>query len=71
MAEIENMAGPAGGAAENLCHATFDVFRRREQRDRIEVALHGDVVTDSGPAFVEIDAPVETDHVAAGGANMF
>ena len=69
VAEIENMSGTAAGAAQDFRHAAFDFFRRSEQRDRIEVALHGDVVADRGPAVVEIDAPVQADDIAAGGAD--
>ena len=70
VAEIENMSGTAAGAAQDFRHSAFDFFRRGEQRDRVEVALHGDIVADGGPAFVEIDTPVEADDIAAGGADV-
>ena len=62
--------GTAAGAAQDFCHSAFDFFRRSEQRDRIEVALDGDVVADGGPAFVKIDTPVQADDIAAGGADV-
>ncbi len=65
------MSGFAAGAAENFRDATFDFFRRGEERHWVEVALHRDVVANRGPAVVEIDAPIETDHAATGGANLF
>ena len=34
-------------------------------------ALHGNVMPERCPAFIKVHAPVETDHVAAGGANLF
>ena len=71
MAEIENMAVPAVGAPQNFRHSAFDFSRRCEQRNRIEVALHRDIMTDRCPTFVEVDAPIQADDVAAGGANMF
>ena len=63
------MARAAGGAVEDVLHALADVRGLREQDGRIEVALHGDVVAHGRPARVQIDAPVEADHVAAGGAH--
>ena len=71
VAEIEDMAGTAAGAAEDFSHSVFDFLRRCEERDRVKVALDGDIVADCGPAFVEIDTPVEADDIAAGGAHLF
>ena len=69
MAEIEDVAGAAGGAGEHVARAGLDALPRAEQRRRIEVALHAAVVADDGPAVVERDPPVEADHVAAGGGH--
>src|SRR5262245_30148104 len=59
VAEVKDMAGTPCGTAQNVGHAAFDFFRRREQRDGIEIALHGNIVADRRPAFVEIDPPIE------------
>ena len=45
-------------------------FNRREERDRIEIALHCvAVMADGAPAFVERLPPVEADHVGASGSH--
>ena len=46
VAEIENMAGLTAGAAQNFGHSAFYFFRRCEQGDRIEIALHRDIMTE-------------------------
>ena len=40
-----------------------------EQHGRVEVSLDGAVIAGELPALVERDAPVEADHVAAGGGH--
>ena len=66
VAQVEDVPGATGRAVKDRLHALADERRRREQHGGIEVALDGDVVSDGGPAGGEIDAPVETDHVATG-----
>ena len=70
VAEIENVPWPTGGAPENFADATFDFFGRREQRDRIEITLHRDIMSDGAPAFIQIYPPVEPDHIATRSANV-
>ena len=65
MAEVEDVAGPAGGAPQDAPHRGLERLGWRQQGDGIEVALHADVLADGAPARVEVHAPVETDHVAA------
>ena len=60
------MAGAAGGAAEDVERARLDPLPRPEQHGRVEVALDAAVVADLGPGAVELDPPVDADHVAAG-----
>src|SRR5713101_10211101 len=43
VAEVEDVAGTAGGAAQDVGDPLADVRGLRHQHDRIEVALHGDV----------------------------
>ena len=69
--EIKNMAGPSFGSAQDVGDAISDFFWRGQQRDRIEVALNSDIMFNRRPTFVEIYPPIQTDHVAAGGAHMF
>ena len=51
VAEIENMAGTSASAAQNFRHSTFYFFRRCEKRNRIEVALHRDIMADAWPSL--------------------
>src|SRR5580658_6271270 len=66
VAEVEDVAGAAGGEREDLEDAGFEDLFGSEESDRVEVALHGGVVSDGAPAGVERDAPVEADDVGAG-----
>ena len=59
------MAGSLGGLIEDAAHAPFEFVTRREQRHRIEIALHGAIKSDRFPTPIEIDAPIEADHIAA------
>ena len=70
VAKVEDVAGTAIGGAENLFDAQLEDFRRREERDGVEVALHCVAVADSAPAFVERLTPVEADHVRAGRGHL-
>src|SRR6266446_4379360 len=65
VAEVEDVARAAAGAAQDVGNPLADVRGLRHQHDGIEVALHRDVVTDGGPRGVELDPPVQADHAAA------
>src|SRR5262249_42427922 len=69
--EVEDVTGTTGGLTEDGGRARPDGRDRGEQRQRVEVALHGHVVADARPGGVEVDPPVDPDHVAAGGAHAF
>ena len=66
VAEIEDVAGASGGAAENVFGARLQFLPVGEEQNRIEIALHGALVIEASPAFVERDAPVEADDVRSG-----
>jgi hypothetical protein len=66
VAEVEDVAGTAVGGAQNLFDAQLQHFKRRKERDGVEVALHRVAVAHGAPAFVERLPPVEADHVGAG-----
>src|SRR6185437_4172615 len=70
VAEVEDMAGAAGGLVENRADAPANLGEAGEQRDRIEVALHADAVAEAGPRLAKVDAPVQSDDVAAGLAHQ-
>ena len=71
VAEVEDVAGPSTGGAQNLFDALLEKFDRGEERDGIEIALHCVTVADGAPAFVEGLPPVEADHVGAGRSHGF
>src|SRR5712691_11539704 len=64
VAEVEDMAGPARGAFENVRDLTVALGRRREQRCRLEIPLDC-AIPDPRPRSLERNAPVDADHVAA------
>ena len=67
VAEVEDVTRPAAGPAQHVGGVPLDLVGRPEQHGGVEVALHGDAVAELAPGAVEVDAPVEADHVAAGG----
>src|SRR5262249_26694885 len=65
VAEIEDVAGTAACAAEDIERPGLDALPGAQQGRRVEVALNT-AVADLGPGAVELDAPVDADYVAAG-----
>ena len=65
MAEIEDMARPSVRRAQNLLHPQLDNFKRRKQRDGVEVSLHRVAMAHRAPALVERLPPVEPNHIRA------
>jgi len=45
-------------------------MQRSEKHERIQIALHGAVMPDHGPSFIQMDPPVEADDVPAGFAHL-
>ncbi len=66
MAEIEDVPVAATGTAEDILDAALDLMERGIQRDGVKIALHGTVVSNQGPGFVQVNPPVDADHVPAG-----
>ena len=65
VAKIKDVAGASGGAAQNIFRSRLQLFPVGEQQHRIEIALHGATMVEALPAFVERNAPVESDDVRA------
>src|SRR5437667_10109190 len=68
VAQVEDVPGATRRLVEDGGGARADLRDGCEQRRRVEVPLYRDVVAEARPRGVEVDAPVEADHVAARGA---
>src|SRR5450759_370728 len=69
--EVEDVARPAAGTAENVAGALAHQLRRPEEHRRIEVALDPAVVAHPLPARVEGHPPVERHDVGSRGRDRF
>src|SRR5579862_2139670 len=70
MPEIEDVPGATTRRAQNLFDSLVENFQRGEQRDGVEIALHGMSVAHSAPSFVERLTPVKADHIGAGRSHI-
>src|SRR5260370_37083533 len=59
MPEVEDVAGSAARAAKDVARSFAYQLRRAEQHGRVQVALDAPIVTDSLPAGLGRNAPVE------------
>src|SRR5919202_1530459 len=64
MPKVENMTRPSCSTVENSARLGLDPLPGTQQSGRIEISLDAAVVAHLRPAAVELDAPVEPDHVA-------
>ena len=69
VAEVEDVAGPAGVAAEHVAGAVGHDVPRRQAHGRVEVALHG-LAGHALAGDVERHPPVDADDVGAGVAHQ-
>jgi hypothetical protein len=65
VAQVENMSIAAGSPVQDIFHPAFNFMERAIQCDRIQVPLHGAIVTDHGPCLIEMDAPINADDIAS------
>src|SRR6266550_582947 len=70
VSEIEDVAGPAARAAEDVTHPRLERRAWREQSDGIEVALDRARGTDALPRRIERNTPVDADHVTPRGRKV-
>src|SRR5438309_8942782 len=70
MAEVEDVARAPRGAQQHSARLTFDDLPGSQQNSGLEVTLDALVESDAAPCFVEREAPIHTDHVAAGGCHL-
>src|SRR5579862_8311057 len=65
MAEIENMPRASGSTAKNIFRTRLYFFPVSEEKHWIEIALHRALVIEASPAFIEWNAPVESNNVGS------
>jgi len=63
VSEVENVSRTTRRLSQNQVDPIEKDLLRREERERIEVALDRDALSDFVPAPIEIDTPIETDDV--------
>ena len=63
--EIEDMPGSAGGLIENVFSSPRDFFWSGQQGSRIQVTLHGPLMSHGSPSLVEPNAPINADNCAS------
>src|SRR6187399_675228 len=71
VAEIEDMTRSRARPREHLPYVMLEHIPRRQQQDRIEVALKRDLRPESCPGEIERSTPVNADHAAPGLALQF
>src|SRR5262249_39271968 len=64
VAQVEDVARASGGLAEDGGGAGSDLGHGGEEGGGVEVPLHRDLVPEAVPGDVEVDAPVDADHVS-------
>lgn len=62
VAEIEDVAGAAGGLVEDFPGAAADLVGVGQQHRGIEIALDRFIVADGSPGVVQPDPPIDADH---------
>ena len=63
MAKIEDVAGCRSSVFQHPINLTSELLAWREQRRRIQVALHGGVGSEDPAGIRERQPPVDSDHV--------
>ena len=71
VAQVKNVPAPAPHGIEHAPRLSLDFFKRREQRNRVQIALHADLVAQAIPRDIEIDAPIDADDIAPGFFQQF
>ena len=71
MAQVKNVPAPAPHRIEHAPRLSLDFFKRREQRNRVQIALHADLVAQAIPRDIEIHAPIDADDIAPGFFQQF
>src|SRR4249920_3487478 len=53
------------GSTQNIFYAPFDFMQRCKQREGVEISLYRYVMSHHRPGLIEMDAPVDSDDIAA------
>src|SRR5580698_752844 len=63
--QIKNMSRPPACLPQNIFGARLNFLPLRKKQRRIQISLHRSAITQTFPAFIEGNAPVEPDHLGA------
>src|SRR5262245_11430734 len=66
VAEVEYVAGTGSGALQKIRHVQLQLREGCKQDGWIQIALDRRAVADVHPRLVDVDAPVNSEHIAAG-----
>ncbi len=66
MPEVEDMAWASSSLSQDPPGLTLDLLSWGEQEGGVEISLDGDAVPQPLPGLIQLDAPVQADHRAAG-----
>src|SRR5712691_1529907 len=64
--EVEDVTRPARREPEHAARTLDNTLGGPEEDRPVQVALHTPVVADPLPSLIQVDTPVERDHVRAG-----
>src|SRR5260370_28051826 len=70
VSEVEDVAGARAGALQQIGDGQLELGQWREEDGGIEVALDRRAVADVHPGLVDVDPPIDAEHVAAGGMQL-
>ena len=61
MSEIEDVTGVPAGAIEHFLYAALQFRSRREQSNRVQVALDRNLPSEGRPTYVQWHSPIQSD----------
>src|SRR6266498_5735737 len=66
MPEIEDMTRSSIRAAKNFAHSDFDLGEWCEKNSWIKIPLNSNIISKQRPTIVQMDAPVQSNHICPG-----
>ncbi len=64
MTQVEDVARFTGRLMENMANAVGNGVAISQQDSRIEITLDGSVRSDRLPCLIQVDSPIDADHVS-------